>query len=116
MVQNLRTALIDLFLGFSAIVAWNLLSEQDRLSQSNIPGVDPGNPLAQYGIESAEHQAYVSAKIRYTRYKALELETGVITLTVVLWVLLPILGGEKESERRAALEGDPALGARRTSA
>ena len=90
MVQHLRIALIVLFLGASAIVVSQVLEQQDRISQSNVPGVDPGNPLAQYGIESAEHQAYVSARIRNVRYRAVEMETGIITATIVLWVLIPV--------------------------
>lgn len=91
MVHQLRIALIVLFLGATAIVGWGLLEAQDRIYQSNVPGIDPSNPLAQYGIESDEHRAYMDAKVRDSRWHALELETGVITITLVLWVVMPIL-------------------------
>jgi hypothetical protein len=90
MVHQLRIALIVLFLGATAIVGWNLLEAQDRIYQSNVPGIDPSNPLAQFGIESDEHRAYMDAKIRNARWHALELESGVITVILVLWVVMPI--------------------------
>ena len=89
MAHQLRIALLALFLGATALVGWNYVAQRDRVYQSNVPGIDPGNPLAEYGIESAEHKAYVNAKIRNLRYQALELETGVVTVAVVLWLLLP---------------------------
>lgn len=89
MAHQLRIALLALFLGATALVGWNYVAQRDRVYQSNVPGIDPGNPLAEYGIESAEHKAYVNAKIRNLRYQAIELETGVITVAVVLWLLLP---------------------------
>ena len=95
MVQHLRIALLVLFLGASAIVVWNLLAETDRISQSNVPGVDPGNPLAQYGIESNEHQAYVAAKIRNARYLAVQIESGSVTVANLLWVLIPDITRER---------------------
>lgn len=90
MVHQLRIALMVLFLGATAIVGWNLLEAQDRIYQSNVPGIDPSNPLAQYGIESDEHRAYMEAKIRNARWHALSTETGVVTLTLVLWVVMPV--------------------------
>jgi len=89
MVHQLRIALIVLFLGATAIVAWNLFEAQDRIYQSNVPGIDPSNPLAQYGLESEEHKAYVDAKLRNARWHALEVETGVITVFAVLWLVMP---------------------------
>lgn len=94
MVHQLRIALVVLFLGASAIVGWNLLEQQDRIHQSNIPGIDPGNPLAEYGIESAEHKAYVDAKLRNARWQAIEVETAIVTGTIVLWLVLPIFSRE----------------------
>lgn len=93
MVHQLRIALIVLFLGATAIVGWNLLEAQDRIYQSNVPGIDPSNPLAQFGIESDEHRAYMDAKIRNARWHALEMETGVITGTLMLWVVMPVFSG-----------------------
>jgi len=90
MVHQLRLALLVLFIGASAIVGWNLLAAQDRIYQSNVPGIDPSNPLAQFGIESEEHHAYVDAQLRNARWRALELETGVITVCLGIWVLMPI--------------------------
>ena len=90
MVRNLRLALLVLFLGASAIVGWNYIEQEDRAHQSNVPGVDPNNPLAQFGVESAEHQAYVDARVRNARYRAVEAETGIITIVVVLWLLAPL--------------------------
>lgn len=91
MVHQLRIALIVLFLGATAIVGWNLLEAQDRVYQSNVPGIDPSNPLAQYGLESQEHRAYVDAKLRNVRWHALEVETGIVTLFVVLWLVMPTM-------------------------
>ena len=93
MVHQLRIALIVLFLGATAIVGWNLLAAQDRIYQSNVPGIDPSNPLAQFGIESDEHRAYMDAKIRNARWSALEMESGVITVILVLWVVMPVFSG-----------------------
>jgi hypothetical protein len=93
MVHQLRIALIVFFLGASAVIGWNLLDAQDRIYQSNVPGIDPANPLAQYGIESEEHHAYVDAKLRNVRWRALEVETGLATICVVLWIVLPIFSG-----------------------
>lgn len=90
MVHQLRLAILVLFLGATAIVGWNLLEAQDRINQSNVPGIDPSNPLAQYGIESDEHHAYVQAKLRNARWHALEIETGVITIALVIWLALPV--------------------------
>ncbi|HTX58725.1 MAG TPA: hypothetical protein VMH02_03535 [Verrucomicrobiae bacterium] len=86
----MRIALVVLFVGVSAMVAWDYVAQLDRAYQSNVPGIDPGNPLAQYGIESDEHKAYVAAKVRNIRYGAVLLETGVITGTIVLWLVMPI--------------------------
>jgi len=91
MVHQLRLALLVLFLGTTSIVAWSLLEAQDRIYQSNVPGIDPSNPLAQYGIESDEHHAYVDAKLRNARWHALELETGIVTVALVLWLALPTI-------------------------
>jgi hypothetical protein len=90
MVHQLRLALLVLFLGATAIVGWQLLEAQDRIFQSNVPGIDPSNPLAQYGIESDEHHAYVAAKVRDARWHATEVETGVITICLVIWVTMPV--------------------------
>ena len=90
MVHQLRIALLVLFLGATAIVAWNLMEQEDRIHQSNVPGIDPGNPLAEYGIESAEHKAYVDAKLRNVRWRALEVETGIFTGALVLWLIIPV--------------------------
>jgi hypothetical protein len=89
MVHQLRLALLVLFLGATAIVGWNLLEAQDRIYQSNVPGIDPSNPLAEYGIESEEHHAYVEARLRNARWHALEVETGVITVALVVWIAMP---------------------------
>jgi len=94
MVHQLRMAVLVLFLGLTAMVVWNYVAQADRVSQSNVPGIDPGNPLAQYGIESDEHKAYVSAKMRNLQYEIVEIETGVVTGAVVLWILLPIFSRE----------------------
>jgi hypothetical protein len=92
--HQLRVALLALFIGATAMVGWNYVAQRDRAVQSNVPGIDPGNPLAEYGIESAEHKAYVDARIRNVRYEAVMLETGVITVTVFLWLLLPVVTRE----------------------
>ena len=76
------------------MVGWNYIAQRDKVYQSNVPGIDPGNPLAQYGIESAEHKAYVLAKIRNLQYQSIMVETGVITVTVFLWLLLPVITHE----------------------
>ncbi len=91
MIHQLRTALIVLFLGVTAMVAFNYVAQLDRAYQSDVPGIDPGNPLAQYGIESDEHKAYVAAKVRNIRYGTILMETGVVTATIVVWILLPIV-------------------------
>lgn len=90
MVHQLRIALVVLFLGVSAMIGWNYIAEVDRANQSNVPGIDPGNPLAQYGIESDEHKAYVAAKVRNVVYYTILMETGAVTVTVVLWIVMPI--------------------------
>jgi hypothetical protein len=90
LIHQLRIALIVIFLGASAVVGWGLLAEQDRIFQSNVPGIDPSNPLAQFGIESAEHRAYVDAKVRNARWRALEIETAIITVALGLWIVLPV--------------------------
>ncbi len=101
MVHQLRLALLVLFLGATAIVGWNLLEAQDRIFQSNVPGIDPSNPLAQYGIESDEHRAYVAAKVRDVRWNALQVETGIVTVALVLWLAMPVMSKSwaKEHER-----------------
>ncbi|HVA28513.1 MAG TPA: hypothetical protein VNF68_10055 [Candidatus Baltobacteraceae bacterium] len=101
MVHQLRLALLVLFLGATAIVGWNLLEAQDRIFQSNVPGIDPSNPLAQYGIESDEHRAYVAAKVRDVRWNALQLETGIVTVALVIWLAMPVMSKSwtKEHER-----------------
>jgi len=90
MVHQLRLALLVLFLGATAIVGWSLLEAQDRIYQSNVPGIDPSNPLAQYGIESDEHRAYVDAKLRNARWHAVEVETGIVTISLFLWLTMPV--------------------------
>ena len=89
MAHQLRIALLALFLGATAMVGWNFIAQRDRIYQSNVPGIDPGNPLAEFGIESAEHKAYVSAKVRNLEYQTVMIETGVLTVTIFLWLLLP---------------------------
>ncbi|MBV8490912.1 MAG: hypothetical protein JO199_10330 [Candidatus Eremiobacteraeota bacterium] len=101
MAHQLRIALLALFLGATAMVGWNFIAQRDRVYQSNVPGIDPGNPLAEFGIESAEHKAYVNAKIRNIEYQALQLETGVITITAFLWLLLPIFTHEVKTKSQA---------------
>ncbi|MBV8246338.1 MAG: hypothetical protein JOZ38_10485 [Candidatus Eremiobacteraeota bacterium] len=91
MVQQLRIALVVLFLGASAIVGWNLMEQIGRIHSSNVPGVDPSNPLAEFGIESAEHQAYVAAKVHTVQIEAAEMETGILTVAIVLWILTPVI-------------------------
>jgi hypothetical protein len=76
------------------MVGWNYVAQRDRVNQSNVPGIDPGNPLAEFGIESAEHKAYVAARIRNVQYQAIMLETGTITVTVFLWLLFPVFTRE----------------------
>ena len=94
MAQQLRVALLALFLGATAMVGFNYVAQRDRVNQSNVPGIDPGNPLAQFGIESAEHKAYVAARIRNVQYQAVMLETGVLTVAIFLWLLMPIFAHE----------------------
>ena len=94
MVHQLRLALLVLFIGATAIVGWQLLEAQDRIYQSNVPGIDPSNPLAEYGIESEEHHAYVAARVRDVRWHALEVETGVITVALGIWVLMPVFSSQ----------------------
>ena len=91
MVQQLRIALVVLFLGASAIVGWNLVEQIGRIHSSNVPGVDPSNPLAEFGIESAEHQAYVASKARIAQIQAAEMETGILTIAIVIWILAPVI-------------------------
>ena len=95
MAHQLRIALFALFIGATALVGWNYIAQRDRVFQSNVPGIDPGNPLAQFGIESAEHKAYVEAKLRNVEYEALELETIVITVTACLWFLIPVVARDE---------------------
>jgi lipopolysaccharide export system protein LptC len=97
MVAQIRLALLVLLIGASAIVAWNYIEQTDRAHQSNVPGVDPNNPLAEYGVESAEHQAYVEARVRNARYRAIEAETAIITVVVVLGLLAPIVVKERSA-------------------
>jgi hypothetical protein len=94
MVHQLRIALIVLFLGLSFMVGLNYVAQLDRVQQSDVPGIDPGNPLAQFGLESDEHKAYVAAKVRNLRFQTIEIETGLITVSVVLWLVLPIFSRE----------------------
>src|SRR5580692_8064915 len=100
MVHQLRIALIVLFVGLSFMVGLNYVAQLDRVQQSDVPGIDPGNPLAQFGLESDEHKAYVAAKVRNLRFSTIELEAGLITMTVVLWLVLPIFsrGWSKEHQ------------------
>ena len=90
MVHQLRLALLVLFLGATAIVGWNLLEAQDKIYQSNVPGIDPSNPLAQFGIESDEHKAYMAARVRDTRWNALKSETAIFSVALGIWVLMPV--------------------------
>jgi hypothetical protein len=90
MVHQLRIALIVLFLGLTGMVTLNYIAQLDRVQQSDVPGIDPGNPLAQFGLESDEHKAYVAAKVRNLRFYTIEMETGLITATVVLWLIMPV--------------------------
>jgi len=90
MVHQLRLALLVLFLGATALNGWNLLEAQDKIYQSNVPGIDPNNPLAEYGIESEEHKAYVNARLRNVRWNALETETAIITIALGIWVMMPV--------------------------
>jgi hypothetical protein len=90
MVHQLRIALIVLFLGLSFMVGMNYVAQLDRVQQSDVPGIDPGNPLAQFGIESDEHKAYVAAKVRNLRFQIVEIEAGLITGCIVLWLVLPV--------------------------
>lgn len=99
MAHQLRAALLALFVGATAMVGFNYIAQRDRVNQSNVPGIDPGNPLAEFGIESAEHKAYVAARIRNVRYEAIMLETGVLTITVFLWLLLPALTHEVPAKK-----------------
>lgn len=99
MAHQLRVALLALFVGATAMVGFNYIAQRDRVNQSNVPGIDPGNPLAEFGIESAEHKAYVAARIRNVRYEAIMLETGVLTITVFLWLLLPALTHEVPAKK-----------------
>jgi hypothetical protein len=92
--HQLRIALLALFIGTTAMVGWNYVAQRDRVFQSNVPGIDPGNPLAEFGIESAEHKAYVAAKIRNLQYQAIMIETGIVTVTIFLWLLLPAVTHE----------------------
>jgi len=94
LAQQLRIALLALFIGATAMVGWNYIAQRDRVNQSNVPGIDPGNPLAEFGIESAEHKAYVAAKIRNLQYESVMVETGIVTITVFLWLLLPVFTHE----------------------
>lgn len=90
MIAQIRLALLVLLIGASAIVAWNYVEQSDRAHQSNVPGVDPNNPLAEFGVESAEHMAYVEARVRNARYRAIEEETAIVTTVVVLGLLTPL--------------------------
>lgn len=99
MAHQLRVALLALFIGATAMVGFNYVAQRDRVNQSNVPGIDPGNPLAEFGIESAEHKAYVAARIRNVRYEAVMLETGVVTITAFLWLLLPALTHEVPAKK-----------------
>ena len=99
MAHQLRVALLALFIGATALVGFNYVAQRDRVNQSNVPGIDPGNPLAQFGIESAEHKAYVDARIRNVRYQAVMLETAALTITVFLWLLLPALTHEATQKK-----------------
>jgi hypothetical protein len=92
--HQLRVALLALFIGATALVAFHYVAQRDRVNQSNVPGIDPGNPLAEFGIESAEHKAYVAARIRNVQYEAVMLETATLTVTIFLWLLLPVLTRE----------------------
>ena len=94
MAHQLRVALLVLFIGTTAMVGWNYIAQRDRVNQSNVPGIDPGNPLAEFGIESAEHKAYVAARIRNVQYQAVMLETATLTVTIFLWMLLPVFTRE----------------------
>ncbi len=98
MVHQLRVALIVLFLGFSGMIGFHLIAQQDRIYQSNVPGIDPENPLAQYGIESDEHKAYVAAKIRNVRFGAAEMEIGLITAALALWIVLPVFSRDWQKD------------------
>jgi len=97
--HQLRVALLALFIGATALVGFNYVAQRDRVNQSNVPGIDPGNPLAQFGIESAEHKAYVDARIRNVRYQAVMLETAALTITVFLWLLFPALTHEATQKK-----------------
>ncbi|HEY1975685.1 MAG TPA: hypothetical protein VGG89_04010 [Candidatus Baltobacteraceae bacterium] len=99
MTQQLRVALLALFLGATALVGFNYVAQRDRVNQSNVPGIDPGNPLAQFGIESAEHKAYVAARIRNVEYQTVMLETGVLTVMVFLWLLMPVFTREARESK-----------------
>lgn len=99
MAHQLRVALLALFVGATVMVGFNYIAQRDRVNQSNVPGIDPGNPLAEFGIESAEHKAYVSARIRNVQYQAIMLETGALTITVFLWLLLPALTHEVKADK-----------------
>ena len=82
------------------MVGWNYVAQRDRAFQSNVPGIDPGNPLAQFGIESAEHKAYVAAKLRNIAYEAVMWETGIVTVTIFLWLLLPAIACETRAAKK----------------